>query len=125
MKANLLTGLKKHTVSIPRAVWQNQVKKGAKKGRLRLDFMMDDHHKVREFVVLEIPRLAKPIPPAYIAQQLGISFDRVSILLDELEKGMTFLYRNNAGDVTWAYPVTADPTPHRVIFSSGEEIFAA
>jgi hypothetical protein len=87
--------------------------------------MTENHHRVRDFVVLEIPRLAKPIPPAYIARQLGISFDRVSILLDELEKGMTFLYRNNAGDVTWAYPVTADLTPHRVTFSTGEEVYAA
>jgi len=38
---------------------------------------------------------------------------------------MTYLYRNARGEVTWAYPVTVDHTPHRVTFSSGEQIYAA
>ena len=38
---------------------------------------------------------------------------------------MTFLFRNPAGDVTWAYPVTVDQTPHQVTFSSGEKLYAA
>ena len=28
-------------------------------------------------------------------------------------------------NVTWAYPVTTDQTPHHVTFSSGEEVHAA
>ena len=46
-------------------------------------------------------------------------------ILDDLEKRMTFLYRNPQGCVTWAYPVTVDRTPHRVEFSSGEKLYAA
>ena len=38
---------------------------------------------------------------------------------------MTFLFRNSQGAVTWAYPVTVEPTPHRVAFSTGEEVYAA
>jgi len=38
---------------------------------------------------------------------------------------MTFLYRNVAGNVVWAYPVTVEQTPHRVIFNTGESIYAA
>jgi hypothetical protein len=38
---------------------------------------------------------------------------------------MTFLFRNEQGSVTWAYPVTVDQTPHRVTFSSGEQVYAA
>jgi len=46
-------------------------------------------------------------------------------ILDELEKKMTFLYRDEQGAVLWAYPVTAARTPHRITFSSGERISAA
>jgi hypothetical protein len=38
---------------------------------------------------------------------------------------MTFLFRNPMGEVAWAYPVTAEPTPHHVTFSTGERTFAA
>ena len=46
-------------------------------------------------------------------------------ILDELEKNMTFLFRNPDGEVTWADPVTVDQTPHHVSFSSGEQVYAA
>ncbi len=42
-----------------------------------------------------------------------------------LEKHMTFVFRNEQGAVTWAYPVTVDRTPHRVAFSTGERVYAA
>ena len=38
---------------------------------------------------------------------------------------MTFLYRNERGEVTWAYPVTVAQTPHRLTFGSGEQVNAA
>jgi hypothetical protein len=87
--------------------------------------MSEEHHLVRDFTVRELPRTGKPIPPERIAQALGLPPAHVVALLDELEKGMTFLFRNEEGAVTWAYPVTVDPTPHRVTFSSGEGVYAA
>jgi hypothetical protein len=56
---------------------------------------------------------------------VGLPLERVLVLLDDLESGMTFLYRNPAGAVHWAYPVTVDETPHSVTFSTGEQIHAA
>jgi hypothetical protein len=50
---------------------------------------------------------------------------QVRTILDELEKQMTFLFRNEQGAVAWAYPVTIDQTPHRVTFDTGESLFAA
>jgi hypothetical protein len=38
---------------------------------------------------------------------------------------MTFLFRNEEGAVTWAYPVTVERTPHRVSLSTGEQVYAA
>jgi hypothetical protein len=49
----------------------------------------------------------------------------VNAILDELEKHMTFLFRDEQGAVAWAYPVTVDRTPHHVTFDTGEQVYAA
>lgn len=36
-----------------------------------------------------------------------------------------FLFRNSEGEVTWAYPVTVEKTPHSVTFGTGERIYTA
>jgi hypothetical protein len=120
MKDNLLLGVSRLTLPIPRFIWQRQVN-----GVANLDFMSIDHHRVRDFVVTEIPKAGQPLSPAAIAQALDLPPDRLSVILDDLEKHMTFLFRNPQGEVEWAYPVTAACTPHHVAFSSGERIDAA
>jgi hypothetical protein len=120
MKDNLLLGVSRYLLPIPRFVWQRQVR-----GEVNLDFMTDDHHRVRDFVVTQIPKVGKPLSPATIAQTLDLPPDRLSVILDDLEKHMTFLFRNPQGEVEWAYPVTAACTPHHIAFSSGERIDAA
>lgn len=87
--------------------------------------MSADHHRVRDLAVLELPRQGKPLTPKFISDRLELPIERVQSILDELEKNMTFLFRNPQGEVTWAYPVTVDPTPHRITFSSGEQVYAA
>jgi hypothetical protein len=94
-------------------------------GEARLDFMTEEHHQVRDFVVLEIPRVGKPLSPEHIAQALGLPLTRVAEILDELEHNMTFLFRDEQGAVEWAYPVTAARTPHRVTFRTGKQTNAA
>jgi hypothetical protein len=126
MNKSLRLGLWKYMVPVPRSIWQGQVTRDAHLTKEHgLAFMSEDHHRVRDFVVVELPRMAKPLSAIYIGEQLKISAERVTVILDELEKHMTFLYRNPQGEVTWAYPITVDHTPHRVTFSSGEQIYAA
>ena len=67
----------------------------------------------------------KPLSPKTIAEKLDLPEKRVAVVLDDLEKHMTFLFRNGDGNVTWAYPVTVEKTPHHLTFSSGEQIYAA
>jgi hypothetical protein len=117
---SLLLGVWRYLIPIPRQVWQSQVQ-----GDADLSFMSDDHHRVRDLAVLALPRSRKPLTPESIAQALELSCARVISILDELEAHMTFLFRNEQGAVTWAYPVTVDQTPHRVTFSSGEQVYAA
>lgn len=125
MNKQLLLGLWRYLLPVPRQLWQGQVDKDAQVADRRLDFMSPDHHRVRNFAVLELPRAGRPLSPAHIAQELALPLDRVVSILDELEANMTFLFRNAIGEVTWAYPVTVEHTPHRLTFSTGEQVQAA
>jgi hypothetical protein len=87
--------------------------------------MTDDHHRVRDFVVRELPSFRTPLSPDLIAERLVLPRQQVKLILDELEEQLTFLFRNDRGAVVWAYPVTVDCTPHRVTFSTGEHVNAA
>jgi hypothetical protein len=90
-----------------------------------LAFMTPHHHAVRNFVVQELPRYAAPLSPTQIARSLRLDVKHVADLLEDLEKHLFFLVRDARGDVRWAFPVTSDPTPHRLRFSTGERIFGA
>ncbi len=63
--------------------------------------------------------------PEFIAEELKLSLDRTNAILDELEKNLFFLVRNERGAVTWSFPVTVDPTPHHLTFNTGEQLYAA
>jgi hypothetical protein len=72
-----------------------------------------------------MPDSQRPITPEVIAAQLDLPIERVVVLLDQMEKRLTFLYRGCGTAVSWAYPMTADKTPHRVQFDSGKQVNAA
>jgi hypothetical protein len=125
MAGRLLIGLGRHMIPMPRWLWQWQVDKAAKKTKAKLGFMSEEHHLVREFAVRELPRVGEPLSPEFIAEELDLPVDRVKSILGELDKNMTFVCRNAEGAVVWAYPVTVERTPHRVTFSTGEQVCAA
>jgi hypothetical protein len=124
MRDRLLLGLGRRMIPLPRIVWQPVIKANARKTRAGLGFMSEDHHKVRDLVVRDLPRLGAPPPPALIAEKLGLTVDRVRAILDDLEKHLTFLVTNEQGAVIWAYPVTLDKTPHHAAFRTGEEAYS-
>lgn len=120
MDENVLLGIGRHTMPLQPALWRQHLSAGAD-----LSFMSEYHHRVRNFVVAEIPRIGKPLSPEYISEKLSIPMEKVIPILDDLEKHMKFLFRSDGVNVSWAYPVTTDDTPHQIIFSSGESIHAA
>ena len=124
MNNTLLLGVWRMMISVPPVLWQSQLAKETQ-AQSDLAFMSAEHDRVRDFVVREMPRFNRPLPPELIAAELQLPLERVGFILDELERNMTFLFRNEAGAVTWAYPVTVDKTPHQVAFSSGEKLYAA
>ncbi len=125
MRKRPLIGLGRYMIPLPRFLWRRELAGKARAIERSLAFMTEDHHRLRDFVVRELPRLARPLTPALIAEELNLPAGRTQEILDELEKRLTFLFRNDDGAVAWAYPVTADPTPHHAAFSTGERLDAA
>jgi hypothetical protein len=110
---------------IPREGWEQGLSAVAQHIGAGLCFMSEEHHLVRNFAVRELPNVRGPLSPEFIADKLNLPVDRVNIILNDLEKHLTFLYRNEQGAVAWAYPVTTDITPHHVSFSTGEQLHSA
>ncbi len=125
MEARVLLGRDRQIIEFPEAEWKQQLARVADPMSARLSFMSDKHHQVRYFVVRELVNTGKPIRPGTISEMLNLSLEQVSAILDELERKLFFLARDAQGAVVWAYPVTAEPTPHRLNFSTGERLFGA
>ena len=125
MSDRALIGLWRYLMPVPQRLWQRQILAAGHKTARGIKFMTAQHHAVRNFVVRELPRMGTPLPLEAVAQGAGLPVEQTIPILDELERRLLFLVRNEAGSVTWAYPVTVDPTPHRVRFDSGEQLYAA
>ena len=125
MKEAVLSVADNQFAEIPTELWQQHVQQRAKEIPNILEFMTEDYHRVRYFVVRELPRSGNPIPPEVIAKGLNLSLSKTTEILEELEKNLFFLVRNEKAEVVWAFPVTVDQTPHQLRFSTGESINAA
>ncbi len=127
MKDRIMLGLWKYMLGIPSFIMdmKKQIAREKMRYEAAMGFMTGDHRRVHHFVVRELPNIGKPLSPEFIARKLDLPRDRVVSVLNDLEKHMTFLFRNKEGEVTWAYPVTVDKTPHHLTFSSGEKVYAA
>ncbi len=126
MKDIMLIGKGENLLEVPAEVWRKHLASLQHHTAAMLSFMTGDHHLVRNFVVRELPRNhGKPLSPEDISQGVNLPLSRVTTILADLHKNLFFLVRNNAGEVSWAFPVTSDRTPHRLNFSSGEQTFAA
>ena len=125
MKENILSSAGNQLTKIPREIWEQHVDQTSKDIPKVLGFMTEAHHLIRYFVVRELPRIRKPIAPERISEELDIPLSRTIEILDDLEKNLFFLVRNEQGEISWAFPVTVDKTPHRLTLSTGERLNAA
>ncbi len=110
--------------------WKQALEKAPGRIAPRLAFMGEEHHLVRNFVVRRLPAAGpEGLSPEFIARELRLSPGRCESLLDDLERNLFFLVRDPSGkgnpNVTWAFPVTVEPTPHRIRFSTGESTYGA
>ncbi len=122
---HILRGTGREIQSLPEDDFRQAMANLPQRMASRLAFMSAAHHQVRDFVVRELPRQLRPIPPVRIAQTTGLGLAKVKAILADLETHLFFLVRDAAGAVAWAFPVTTSRTPHRLTFSTGEQTFGA
>jgi len=120
----VLLGLGKRMVPVPEWLFRPMVQRDARRLAKRPN-LEPDERRAQHFAVREIPRRREAIAPEVFAAELDLSLDQVSLILDELERRMTFLCRRGGEDVVWAYPVTAEETPHQIRMDGGEAFSAA
>jgi len=125
MEKTVLVGKGRRLQRIPLEVWQSDFDSVPEETRGVLSFMTPEHHEVRNLAVTEIVKTGRPVPPEKFSQVLDLSPNKVTEILEDLEARLFFVVRNDAGCVAWAFPVTADPTPHRLSFTSGERFWGA
>ena len=125
MSATILRGVASDLIEEPEATWKEHLARAPEEFEKILRFMSEDHHRVRYHVVEELPRSGGPLAPGAIARSLGLPEGRVEAILQELEKNLFFLVRDEDGAVSWAFPVTVTETPHHLHFSTGERLDAA
>src|SRR5512139_1487407 len=116
MRNKLMAGVWRYVIGVPPFLWEKQIAKSVAKVKRATKFMTPEHRLVHHFVVREMPRLGRPIPAELVAEGLALPQERVTEILDELEKHLTFLCTNSDAEVIWAYPVTVEKTPHAITF---------
>ena len=123
MKDVILIGRGETMLEVPEEKWRQH---HAQVKHHTFGFMTSNHHVVRNFAVRELPRNhGQPLKVEDIASRLGLPDSVVTAILEDLQKNLFFLVRNNIEEINWAFPVTCDTTPHCLSFSSGERVFAA
>ncbi len=125
MEEIILLGQGQNVLEIPQTRWKQHLAQVPQHSQSRLNFMTEAHHQVRYFVVKELASTQKPMEPGFISEKLKMPLEQVNSILDELQAKLFFLVRNERGAVAWAYPVTVEPTPHKLHFASGERLYGA
>lgn len=125
MGNKLKIGLWRHILNLPPFLLKRQLAAAKIKFAAENGFMSREHRIVHHLVVKELPYAGKPLSPEIIAEKAGMTVGHVKTILDDLQAHMTFLFRNNEGEVVWAYPVTLEKTPHHITFQTGQQLYAA
>jgi len=125
MSEHVLLGTDHQITRIPQSSWERHLEGAPQHAESRLGFMTPEHQRIRYLSVQELVRTGVPIPPEKLASDLNLTLKETRKILDDLEMRLFFLVRNDDGAVEWAFPVTVQPTQHRLTFSSGEQLYAA
>jgi hypothetical protein len=120
----MLLGVGRRMIPVPEWLFGPMVNRDANKLAKR-PALEPDQRRVQHFAVREIPRRREPIAPEVFANELDLGLEEVDQILGELERRMTYLWRRDGENVSWAYPVTAEETPHQVRIDGGAAFSAA
>jgi len=125
MEDKILLGRGQQFLELTPAMWKKHLSQVPQYNQPRLSFMTEAHYRVRYFVVKKLLDKQAPVDPEFIATMLTMPLAKVNAILEEMEKKLFFLVRDEHGAVNWAYPVTLARTPHRLSFSTGAGCYAA
>lgn len=121
----VLLGRGDDLVPVPQADWWRELQAHMPRARQRFEALPPLHRAVRRAAVLRLGSTGRPVPPEDIAAELGAAPSDVAAAMADLERALFFIVRDDAGAASWAFPVTADATPHHLTFSTGERLDAA
>ena len=125
MFKTVLFGFRRRIFRIPERLFRHVAPREARRIKKWVGSLPEDHRRVHHFVVKTIPKTGEPVSPQVVAEAVDLPVDEVTKILDYLESRLVYLFRDGGESVVWAYPVTAEPTPHQVRFDTGERVFAA
>ena len=125
IKGPVRLGFGKTSLPVPAFLVNREVGAGIRRAQKTVGRFSAAKKAVHHFVVRKLPQTGEPLALEHIAAGLDLPLEKVARLVTELEQAKTFLFRKNSDRIDWAYPVTVDETPHKVTFSSGEQINAA
>ena len=122
----ILVGGGKGFETVPDAEWKAHLAHLPARFAKRLEFMTRSHRAIRELAVRELPREnERTLKADRVAATLGLPLPQVVNILDDLERNLFFLVRDSHGDIAWAFPVSAERTPHQLKFDSREWTYGA
>lgn len=126
MTAQILVAKGQSLESMPESGWRETLAEQVPPlMEQRLAFMSAEHHRVRREAVREIIRTGEPVTPEALVRLADLDHATVERILADLARNLLFLVRNAEGAVSAAFPVSADATPHRLTFSTGERLYGA
>ena len=89
----LMAGVSRHILRLPPAIGKMRVSQLADRARAEVDVVSTQHRAVHHFVVREVPRFGRPMPPQTIAEGLDLPLPTVIQILTDLEARKIFLFR--------------------------------
>ena len=125
LKHKLYMGFGGFRMRIPLVLSSIGSKKGAKGAKENADCLSEEERRVHHFIVMKMAVVKDPITAELIANELGMSNDRVNEITNKLESLKTFIYRSDGKGINWAYPLSLEDTGFRMTASTGEQFFAA
>ena len=121
----LKAGVWRLILRLPPGIGERRLDGFVRRARSVVGELSVDHRRVPHFVARELPRVGAPILPQVIADGLDLAESSVVAIVAELAERKGFLVTDDDGAVVWVFPLTVEPTPHRVRFRSGETLYAA
>jgi hypothetical protein len=125
IKGFVKVGIRTFTFPLPAFVIEKMVSSSLKRARKKVVSFSRLKRQIHHWVVSELPGRQAPIFIPEIADHFGLDVRTAESIVEELEGDKTFLFRHNSEGINWGYPVTVEPTPHHITFSTGETVYAA